>query len=117
MVVSASVTTAGGIPRYSDLMSAATPATSAQAGLVPSTEKYWPLLPCAGIFLPGAATLTDRLPLENEVGSPVLVTAPTLITPGYSAGKDTGAMRLERECRVSLSPELPADATRTTPFE
>ena len=37
MLVSASVTWAGEIDGYFDLMSAATPATSAQAGLVPLT--------------------------------------------------------------------------------
>ena len=91
MVVSASVTSAGEIPGYLDLISAATPATSAHAGLVPSTVQYRPSLPCAGTRTPGAATWTERLLLEKPAAEPSLVSAPTLSTPGYSAGNDTGA--------------------------
>ncbi len=50
---------------YLDLMSAATPAVSAQAGLVPLTTQYLLPLPCAGTFTPGAATCTDRFSLEK----------------------------------------------------
>ena len=65
-----------------DLIRAATPATSAQAGLVPLTSQYCPSLPWAGTDTPGAATLTERLSLEKRATAPLAATALTLITPG-----------------------------------
>jgi hypothetical protein len=64
------------------LIRAATPATRAQAGLVPVTSQYWPSRPCAEMFTPGAATSTDRLLLENPATWPVELTAATPMTPG-----------------------------------
>jgi hypothetical protein len=93
-------------------MSAATPATRAQAGLVPLTSQYAPSLPWAGTSTPGAATCTDRLLLEKPATAPSALTAATLSTPGYSAGKETGA---KLECGERSWPELPDEATSTTP--
>jgi hypothetical protein len=56
LAVMACTTRAGASAGYTDLISAATPAVSAQAGLVPLTSQYWPSLPCAGTRTPGAAT-------------------------------------------------------------
>src|ERR1700755_2950516 len=67
---------------YFDLIRAAAPATSAQAGLVPLTSQYCPSLPWAGTDTPGAATLTERLSLEKLATVPLAETALTLITPG-----------------------------------
>src|SRR6266571_5825435 len=67
---------------YLALISAATPAVSAQAGLVPLTTQYLLPLPWAGTFTPGAATWTDRFSLEKYAGLPDCVTAATPITPG-----------------------------------
>ena len=64
------------------MIRAATPATSAQAGLVPLTNQYCPSRPCAGTDTPGAATWTERLSLEKPATAPLESTAPTLITPG-----------------------------------
>src|SRR6185437_2731656 len=111
--VSALATRSGASRGYFALIRAATPATSAQAGLVPLTSQYPPSRPCAGTFTPGAATWTDRLSLENLATAPVSLTAPTLSTPGYSAGKDTGAKR--PAFWASFCPELPEEATSTTP--
>jgi len=80
--VSARATRSGASRGYFDLIRAATPATSAQAGLVPLTSQYWPSLPSAGTFTPGAAIWTDRLSLENEAGLPDRPTAATPSTPG-----------------------------------
>src|SRR6185437_6492853 len=75
-------TRSGASRGYFDLIRAATPATSAQAGLVPLTDQYWPSRPWAGTRTPGAATWTDRLSLETPATAPATFTAPTLITPG-----------------------------------
>jgi hypothetical protein len=80
--ISACATRCGDRCGYLDLMSAATPATSAQAGLVPLTYQYPPSLPWAGTSTPGAATWTDKLSLEKPATLPLEFTAPTLITPG-----------------------------------
>src|SRR5262249_13191607 len=93
---------------YADTISAATPATSAHAGLVPSTVQYVSSRPSAGTCTPGAATLTDRLLLEKPAGLPSWPSAPTLNTPGHSAGKETGAQPGARGWW--LWPELPEDA-------
>ena len=106
------MTWAGVITGYLDSISAATPATSAHAGLVPSTVQYRPSRPCAGTACPGAATLTERLLLEKLAAVPLRYSAPTPMTPGYSAGKDTGANPGSR--RASSRPELPDEATSTT---
>ena len=82
LIVMARMTRAGARCGYTDLISAATPAVSAQAGLVPLTSQYWPSLPCAGTFTPGAAIWTDRLSLENGAGPPDRSTAATPSTPG-----------------------------------
>ena len=80
--VSALATRLGARSGYFDLIRAATPATSAQAGLVPLTHQYCPSRPWAGTDTPGAATWTDRLSLEKPATVPAMSTAPTLITPG-----------------------------------
>ena len=80
--VSALATRSGARCGYFDLIRAATPATSAQAGLVPLTSQYSPSRPWAGTVTPGAATWTERLALENPATLPLGETAPTLITPG-----------------------------------
>src|SRR5580704_6703189 len=80
--VSARATRSGVSRGYFDLIRAATPATSAQAGLVPLTSQYCPSRPWAGTDTPGAATLTDRFSLEKGATSPLALTALTLITPG-----------------------------------
>src|SRR5262249_24911209 len=110
VVVSACSTGAGDNGGSFDAISATTPATSAQAGLVPSTVQYMPSRPWAGTFTPGAATFTDRLLLEKPAALPWESSAPTLSTPGYSAGKETGA-----SWRWSSWPELPDDAISTAP--
>ena len=67
---------------YFDLISAATPAVSAHAGLVPLTVQYPESRPSAGTSTPGAATWTDRFSLEKEAAWPFWPTAPTPSTPG-----------------------------------
>ncbi len=78
----ACTTWAGASPGYLALISAATPAVSAQAGLVPLTSQYWPSRPWAGTLTPGAATWTERLSLEKPAADPVRDTAATPSTPG-----------------------------------
>jgi len=78
----ASATSAPPRPGYLDLISAATPAVRAHAGLVPLTSQYCESLPSAGTLTPGAATVTDRLSLENAAGRPSGPTAETPMTPG-----------------------------------
>ena len=80
--VIARTTSAGARPGYLALISAATPAVSAQAGLVPLTSQYCPSRPCAGTLTPGAATWTERLSLEKPAGAPLRDTAATPSTPG-----------------------------------
>src|SRR6516164_673004 len=82
LAVIACATRDGASVGCTDLISAATPAVNAQAGLVPLTSQYWPSLPCAGTRTPGAATWTERLSLENPAGMPSCATAPTPSTPG-----------------------------------
>ena len=95
------------------MIRAAAPATSAHAGLVPLTNQYCPSRPCAGTRTPGAASWTDRLSLEKPATAPLELTAATLITPGYSAGKESGAM--PPAPASDGPPEFPAEAITTTP--
>ncbi len=78
----ARTTRAGARAGYFALISAATPAVSAHAGLVPLTSQYCPSRPWAGTFTPGAATWTDRLSLEKPAATPLRLIAATPSTPG-----------------------------------
>ena len=78
----ACTTRAGARPGYLALIRVATPAVSAQAGLVPLTSQYCPSRPWAGTLTPGAATWTDRLSLEKRAADPLWLTAATPSTPG-----------------------------------
>src|ERR1700730_11830791 len=82
LAVIARTTRSGASRGYLALISAATPAVSAQAGLVPLTSQSCPSLPCAGTSTPGAPTCTDRLSLETLAAAPLCETAATPSTPG-----------------------------------
>src|SRR5260370_36009432 len=104
---------AGARSGYLDLISAATPAVSAHAGLAPLTSQYWLSLPCAGTSTPGAATWTDRVSLEKASALPALFTAASPGTPGLSSGKAYCAGALARAS--AASPVLSRQALTTTP--
>ena len=79
-------TSAGDIFGYRDLISAATPETSAVACEVPRPTQYSSPGPAPSMSTPGAATVTSELRLENEARRCDLSAAATEITPGSDAG-------------------------------
>ena len=85
-VMSACSTSAGLSAGYRHLISAATPLTSAAAGLVPSASMYSPPGPAPSTATPGAETTTELFCSEKEARAPLPVTAATAITPVNDAG-------------------------------